>query len=190
MSIKKQFLSIVGSVIFIIISILLSGCGVKGTRLTVIQPNGYSDYVVLIPRGWVKTSRVLIPAFEKKFSKNLPDSNINIQCQKLNAMGIVDDITRNEYVSKYLIPSLKNRFNENIIDESAFDVNKIPAIKLKHVRLLSINNVSREIYGETIVFLIDGFVYTCTLGSFKPDFDRASAEFESIIKSIIFKKDV
>jgi hypothetical protein len=151
---------------------------------------GYAPYKFSVHKGWeLPKKRYSTPVYVRKISEDLPESNFNLQVQTLKKITGTSDISLDQYVQEFLLKGMKNNLDALIISVKNFEVDGIPARDIIDRQVITINNVTREVLGRTIVFIIDGYVYTFALGTFEKDYEIASREFELMVKSFHFLEE-
>ncbi|MBI4352447.1 MAG: hypothetical protein HY593_00825 [Candidatus Omnitrophica bacterium] len=191
---KKFFLILLGIIALLLVGfvILIFLLPASPPRLDskppyhkVIDP-GYAPFKMRAHKDWVPDDRYDFGAFRRKLSADLPESNFNIQIQKLVDVTGQHYIGINEYVDNYLIKGLKQSFRVEVLSIKDFTVDVFLGKDIIYKHLLTIQGLTREIKARMIIFIAGEYVYSLTLGSFEKDFDQANREFEEMVRTFRF----
>ena len=151
---------------------------------------GYAPYRFSVHKGWLPEKKFKYPAFRRKISKDLPMSNFSIQVQYLDEIiGKDMEISIDDYVKNYLMKGAMDNFNARILSVKEFEVDGISAKDVVLEYLLTVKGLTREVKSRAIVFIINNYVYTFSIGTFEKDYEMASKEFELMVKSFHFIKE-
>lgn len=179
----KKFISIFGVISFCVAILFVVSNRPMWRRNT---GEGYAPFEFSTHKGWTPDKRHEDIVLNRTLSKDLPDSNFLLLVQNLEELGIDNNITINEYVEKYWIPDMEKEQNVKFLDISDSTVDGIPAKSAIFTYVLTLKGITRKVKSRTIKFIIGGYVYSFTLGSFEKDFNIANKEFELMVGSFHF----
>ena len=150
---------------------------------------GYAPCKFHVPEGWIPAEKTAYAAFQKTISKDLPQSNINIQIQKLSEVrGSHENISIDDYVNELLLKELTQIHKATIVSVRDFTVDHFKAKDIVFENSLTLKGLTRDLKNRMIIFIAGKYVYSFTLGSFEKDYDIASKDFQSMASSFHFQK--
>lgn len=190
----KKFFVIISIILtllvgFVLLIYLLPTPHPKSSRPTWLRESdiGYAPFQFSAHKGWVSDKRYDYFALRRKLSKDLPESNFNLQIQELVKVTGKRSMPIDEHVDNYLIKELKEIHKAEILSVKNFTVDAFAGKDIVCTNLVTIRGLTREVKSRLVVFIAGEYVYSFTLGSFEKDFDQASLEFERMVGSFHFK---
>lgn len=162
------------------------GCTSKIAATKLDYDYGYPAKMHVVD-GWIQNKKFDYLVLQKKFSDDLPLTNISVQIQKQSTVTNFKTITINTYFSEFYLKELKSQ-NVNVFSIHNALIDSFPAKDIIFEYPLTIRGVTKQVKARTLIFIVNEFVYTFHLASFPKDFDRADSEFQLFLDSFHFLK--
>ncbi len=147
---------------------------------------GYASYKFSVHKKWKLDNRYSYLVLRRKISKDTPESNFNLQIQKVSLVTRGKDVGLTDYFENYYLSELKQIHKANIISIENSNIDVFPAKDIVFTYDLTIQGLTRKVKSRVVIFIAGGYVYSFALGSFENDFPVATQEFEKMVHSFHF----